>query len=128
MSSLGAIYKGYMDSAFESALNGKKIDVVKPGDTVVVKLRNIDGASERISSFQGVCIERRSSGITSCCVLRKISGNIGVEKIIYFCSPLVISVEVIRRGAVRRANISYLRNLSGKKARIKEARFDKSKK
>ncbi len=117
--------KTHIASLYES-ISIKKIEQVRhipdfrAGDTVSVKIRIIDGATERISLFQGVCIARSNKGINSFFVVRKMSGDIGVERIIPLYSHLVAGVEVIRFGDVRRAKLFYLRELRGKKARIKE--------
>ena len=117
--------KTYIASLYESISINKiqavrKIPAFRAGDTIAVKIRIIDGASERTSIFQGVCVARSSKGINSFFVVRKMSSDIGVERVIPLYSPLVAGVEVVRLGDVRRAKLFYLRNLRGKKARIKE--------
>lgn len=94
----------------------------KAGDTVNVHVRIKEGNKERIQQYQGVCIQRRGSGATATFTVRKISNDVGVERIFPVASPSIDKVEVIRRGIVRRARIFYLRNLSGKSARLKERR------
>ncbi len=98
----------------------KVIPSFRAGDSIAVTLRILDGASERATIFQGVCMAISNKGINSFFVLRKISAEIGVERIIPFYSPLVSKIEVVRHGKVRRAKLFYLRKLKGKKARIKE--------
>ncbi len=94
----------------------------KAGDTVNVHVRIKEGNKERIQQYQGVCIQRRGSGATATFTVRKISNDVGVERIFPVASPSIDKVEVIRRGIVRRARIFYLRGLSGKSARLKERR------
>lgn len=92
------------------------------GDTVNVFVRIKEGEKERIQQFQGVCIQRRGSGANATFTVRKISSGIGVERIFVESSPNLDKVVVVKRGVVRRAKIFYLRELSGKSARIKERR------
>jgi len=94
----------------------------KPGDTVKVMVRVREGQKERLQAFEGDVIGRRGSGITESFTVRKISSGVGVERIFPLHSPLLDSIEVVRRGKVRRAKLYYLRRLSGKAARIKEER------
>ena len=90
-----------------------------PGDTVKVWVKVVEGSRERNQAFEGVCISRKTSGINSCFTVRKISYGEGVERLFPLYSPN-IRIEVIRRGAVRRAKLYYLRDLRGKSARIAE--------
>nr|WP_226842640.1 MULTISPECIES: 50S ribosomal protein L19 [Acidithiobacillus] len=90
------------------------------GDTVAVHVKVKEGDRERIQIFEGICIARRNRGLHSAFTVRKISNGEGVERVFPSYSPLVTKVEVKRRGDVRRAKLYYLRNLSGKAARIKE--------
>lgn len=107
----------------------KQIPNFRSGDTVKVSVRIIEGANERVQMFEGVVIARRSAGINSSIVVRKISHDEGVERRFFLYSPLVKAIEVVRHGVVRRAKLYYLRNLRGKAARIKEdLRFVVSKK
>jgi large subunit ribosomal protein L19 len=96
----------------------------KPGDTVRVHVRVVEGDKQRIQVFQGVVIGRRGGGTRETFTVRKISGGIGVERIFPLHSPNVDKIEVIRRGRVRRAKLYYLRKLRGKAARIDERRED----
>ena len=96
-----------------------------PGDTVRVMVKVVEGARERLQAFEGVCIARRSRGLNSSFTVRKISYGEGVERVFQLYSPLVADVQVVRRGAVRRAKLYYLRGLRGKKARIAERRDDR---
>ncbi len=91
-----------------------------PGDTVVVKVRVKEGEKERLQSFEGVVIAKRNRGLHSAFTVRKISNGEGVERIFQTHSKLIDGIEVKRRGAVRRAKLYYLRERSGKSARIKE--------
>lgn len=93
------------------------------GDTITVKYKIREGGKERIQNYQGVVLQRRGGGNTETFTVRKISGNIGVERIFPVRSPFIEDIIVNKRGDVRRARIFYLRGLRGKKARIKEKRF-----
>jgi large subunit ribosomal protein L19 len=90
------------------------------GDTVIVNVRVKEGDRERIQAFEGVVIAKRNRGLNSAFTVRKISHGEGVERVFQSHSPAIKSIEVKRRGVVRRAKLYYLRNLSGKAARIKE--------
>jgi large subunit ribosomal protein L19 len=92
----------------------------RPGDTLRVSVKVIEGERERIQAFEGVCIARKNSGVNSNFTLRKISYGEGVERIFPLYSPRITAIEVVRRGAVRRAKLYYLRALRGKAARITE--------
>ena len=91
-----------------------------PGDTVVVQVKVKEGAKERLQAFEGVVLAKRNRQLNSAFTVRKISNGIGVERTFQTYSPLVDSIEVKRRGAVRRAKLYYLRDRSGRSARIKE--------
>lgn len=91
-----------------------------PGDTVVVQVKVKEGANERLQAYEGVVIAKRNRGLNSAFTVRKISHGVGVERTFQTYSPLVDSVAVKRRGVVRRAKLYYLRELSGRAARIKE--------
>lgn len=106
---------------------GKNIPDFKAGDTVKVGVRIVEGANERVQYYEGVVIARRSAGVNSSFVVRKISHNEGVERKFMIYSPMIHSIEVVRRGIVRRSKLYYLRGLRGKAARIKE-KLDFSKK
>jgi large subunit ribosomal protein L19 len=92
----------------------------RAGDLLRVHVRVIEGDKERIQIFEGVCIRRRDDGIRSTYTVRKVSYSIGVERIFPLHSPRVLKIEVISRGRVRRAKLYYLRDLRGKKARVRE--------
>lgn len=91
-----------------------------PGDTVVVQVRVQEGDKERLQAFEGVVIAKRNRGLNSAFTVRKISSGVGVERAFQLHSPLIERIEVKRRGAVRRAKLYYLRERSGKSARIRE--------
>jgi large subunit ribosomal protein L19 len=104
----------------EIARLGKTLPEFAPGDTVVVQVKVKEGNRERLQAFEGVVIAKRNRGLNSAFIVRKISAGTGVERSFQTYSPLVASVEVKRRGDVRRAKLYYLRDRSGKSARIKE--------
>ena len=91
-----------------------------PGDTVRVNVKVVEGARERVQAFEGVCIAIKRAGINSSFTVRKISYGEGVERVFPLHSPRIDSIEVLRRGRVRRAKLYYLRGLRGKRARIAE--------
>jgi len=95
-----------------------------PGDTVRVSVKVVEGERERIQAFEGVCIARKNAGINSNFTLRKISYGEGVERIFPLYSPRITQIEVVRRGAVRRAKLYYLRGRTGRSARIAERSRD----
>jgi len=99
---------------------GKKIPDFSPGDTVVVNVNVVEGERKRVQAFEGLVIAKRNRGINSSFVVRKISSGEGVERTFQTYSPLIASVEVKRKGHVRRAKLYYLRARSGKSARIRE--------
>ena len=96
------------------------IPAFRPGDTLKVHVKVIEGQRERIQIFEGVVIKRHGSGISETFIVRKISNGVGVERTFPLHSPKIDKIDVIRRGKVRRAKLYYLRNLRGKAARIKE--------
>ncbi|TCS40024.1 50S ribosomal protein L19 [Reinekea marinisedimentorum] len=98
----------------------KEVPVFGPGDTVVVQVKVKEGDRERLQAFEGVVIGKRNRGLNSAFTVRKISNGVGVERAFQTYSPLVDSIEVKRRGDVRQAKLYYLRERSGKSARIKE--------
>ena len=109
--------------AEEAFATGTQTPEFKAGDTISVSYKIKEGNKERIQIFRGVVIQIKGSGVTKTFTIRKMSGNIGVERIIPMTSPFIEKIEVNKRGRVRRARIYYLRGLTGKKARIKEKRF-----
>lgn len=98
----------------------KEVPAFEAGDTLVVQVRIAEGEKERLQAYEGVVIAKRNRGLNSAFTVRKISSGVGVDRTFQTYSPLVASITVKRRGAVRRAKLYYLRNLSGKAARIKE--------
>ncbi len=94
----------------------------RPGDTVKVHVRVVEAGRERIQVFQGVVIRRQGGGLRETFTVRKISAGVGVERLFPVHSPTIASIELVRRGRVRRAKLYYLRALSGKAARIREKR------
>jgi large subunit ribosomal protein L19 len=98
----------------------KDIPDFSPGDTVTVQVKVKEGDRERLQAFEGVVIAKRNRGMNSAFTVRKISNGVGVERVFQTHSPSIGSVKVKRKGAVRRAKLYYLRELSGKSARIKE--------
>jgi large subunit ribosomal protein L19 len=97
-----------------------ELPVFGAGDTIIVSYRIVEGNKERIQQFQGVVLQRRGAGATETFTIRKMSGNIGVERIIPVHSPFIDSITIVKRGAVRRARIFYFRERTGKSARIRE--------
>ena len=97
----------------------------RPGDTLRVNVRVIEGNRERVQAFEGVCIARRNRGVNSSFTVRKISYGEGVERVFPLYSPRIDSVDVVRRGKVRRAKLYYLRDRRGKSARIAERRTER---
>ena len=100
----------------------KNIPEFRAGDTVRVSVRVIDGANERLQAYEGVVIAKRNRGVASSFVVRKVSHGEGVERRFMTYSPIVAKIDVVKRGIVRRAKLFYLRELSGKAARIRERR------
>jgi large subunit ribosomal protein L19 len=107
-------------AALEKEQMNKEIPDFGPGDTVVVQVKVKEGTRERLQAFEGVVLAKRNRQLNSAFTVRKISNGIGVERTFQTYSPLVDSIEVKRRGAVRRAKLYYLRERSGRSARIKE--------
>mgnify|MGYP003603934906 CR=1 FL=1 len=104
----------------EIARLGKNIPAFAPGDTVVVGVNVVEGTRKRVQAYEGVVIAIRNRGLNSSFIVRKISSGEGVDRTFQTYSPLIASIEVKRRGDVRRAKLYYLRERSGKSARIKE--------
>ncbi|HDZ49015.1 hypothetical protein LCGC14_0072120 [marine sediment metagenome] len=112
--------KSKVIQAIESEQMGKEIPAFSPGDTIVVQVKVKEGTRERLQAFEGVVIGKRNRGLNSAFTVRKISHGVGVERTFQTYSPLVDSLEVKRRGDVRQAKLYYLRERSGRSARIKE--------
>ncbi|MCE2518228.1 MAG: 50S ribosomal protein L19 [Alphaproteobacteria bacterium] len=108
-------------------LETREIPEFGPGDTVRVALRVVEGTRERIQNYEGVCIARKNRGLNSSFTVRKISYGEGVEQVFPLYSQRIASITVVRRGAVRRAKLYYLRGRTGKAARIPEKRDDRAK-
>lgn len=106
--------------AVESAQLKSNIPAFAPGDTVVVQVKVKEGERERLQAFEGVVIAIKNRGLNSAFTVRKISSGVGVERVFQTHSPVVANIEVKRRGDVRRAKLYYLRDRSGKSARIRE--------
>lgn len=106
----------------EKLTEGKTVPEFGPGDTVKVNVKVVEGTRERIQAYEGVCIAKKNRGLHSSFTVRKLSYGEGVERVFPLYSPRVDSVEVIRRGAVRRAKLYYLRGRTGKAAKITEKR------
>src|SRR5215467_6215628 len=104
----------------EKLLAGRTIPEFSPGDTVRVSLKVIEGSRERVQAFEGVCIARKNAGLNSSFTVRKISYGEGVERVFPLHSPRIASIELVRRGDVRRAKLYYLRGRRVKSARIAE--------
>jgi large subunit ribosomal protein L19 len=104
----------------EMARLGRKLPEFAPGDTVVVNVNVVEGEHKRVQAYEGVVIAKRNRGLNSSFTVRKISSGEGVERTFQSFSPLIASVEVKRKGDVRRAKLYYLRGRSGKSARIRE--------
>lgn len=99
---------------------GKDLPAFSPGDTLRVNVKVVEGTRERVQAFEGVCIARKSAGINSSFTVRKISYGEGVERVFPLYSPRIDSIQLVRRGKVRRAKLYYLRDRRGKSARIAE--------
>jgi large subunit ribosomal protein L19 len=106
--------------AIEQEQINKEVPDFSPGDTVVVQVRVSEGERERLQAFEGIVIAKRNRGLNSAFTVRKISHGEGVERVFQTYSPTVSAIEVKRRGDVRRAKLYYLRDRTGKAARIKE--------
>lgn len=107
----------------DSLIETKQFPIFKSGDTIIVKYKITEGNKERIQAFQGIVLQISGKGANKTFTVRKISNNIGVERIFPFSSPFIDEIDVNKHGIVRRSRIFYLRNLRGKKARIKEKKF-----
>ena len=114
------IIEQFEKDQIKSLVKGKKIPQFHPGDTVRVKVKVREGTRERIQAFEGVCIGKKNRGLSSSFTVRKISFGEGVERVFPIFSPSIESISIVRSGQVRRAKLYYLRDLTGKKARIVE--------
>ncbi|MGB1181845.1 MAG: 50S ribosomal protein L19 [Candidatus Puniceispirillaceae bacterium] len=107
-------------SQMEAVTEQRSIPEFGPGDTVKISVKVVEGSRERVQAFEGVCIARSNRGVNSSFTVRKISYGEGVERVFPLHSPKIQAIDVIRRGAVRRAKLYYLRGRTGKAARIAE--------
>ena len=114
------IIEQFEKDQIKSLVKGKKIPQFHPGDTVRVNVKVREGTRERIQAFEGVCIRKNNRGLSSSFTVRKISFGEGVERVFPIFSPSIDSISIVRSGQVRRAKLYYLRDLTGKKARIVE--------
>ncbi|GAA5170876.1 MULTISPECIES: 50S ribosomal protein L19 [Halomonadaceae] len=112
--------KNKVIQALEAEQMEKAVPEFSPGDTVIVQVKVVEGARERLQAFEGVVIGKRNRGLNSAFTVRKVSHGVGVERTFQTYSPQVATIEVKRRGDVRQAKLYYLRERSGKSARIKE--------
>lgn len=110
---------GVLQEIEKEQLRGE-VPVFDPGDTLRVNVRVREGEKQRIQVFEGVCIARKGGGVSETFTVRKVSSGIGVERVFPLHSPSIESIQVVRRGRVRRAKLYYLRQLRGKAARIRE--------
>lgn len=100
----------------------KDLPPFRPGDTVKVQVKVVEGDKERLQAFEGICIRRRGGGLSATFTVRKVTYGVGVERTFPLHSPSIDRIDVLRQGQVRRAKLYYLRKLKGKAARIKERR------
>jgi len=114
------IIEQFEKDQIKTLVKGKKIPQFHPGDTVRVNVKVREGTRERIQAFEGVCIRKKNRGLSSSFTVRKISFGEGVERVFPIFSPSIDSISIVRSGQVRRAKLYYLRDLTGKKARIVE--------
>ena len=114
------IIEQFEKDQIKSLVKGKKLPQFHPGDTVRVNVKVREGTRERVQGFEGVCIAKKNRGLSSSFTVRKISFGEGVERVFPIFSPTIDSISVVRTGQVRRAKLYYLRDLTGKKARIVE--------
>ncbi len=112
-----------MDVVKENYATQSEFPVFNSGDTITVHYKIKEGNKERIQQFRGTVVQRRGSGNTETFTVRKMSGNIGVERIFPIASPFIDKIEVNKHGRVRRSRIFYFRELTGKRARIQEKKF-----
>lgn len=112
----------YEQAQIAKLTENKKIPAFRVGDTVSVNVKIIEGESERLQLFEGICIARSNKGVNSSFTLRKISHGEGVERVFPLYSPRLDAIKLVRRGEVRRAKLYYMRDLTGKAARITEKR------
>jgi len=107
-------------NSIEAEQMKKDLPEFGPGDTVRVQVKVVEGDKERLQAFQGIVLQRRGNGISATFTVRKVSAGIGVERIFPLHAPTVASIEVIRKGAVRRAKLFYLRGLTGRASKVQQ--------
>lgn len=117
---MSSIIRQYEAEQQKKLTDGKTVPDFGPGDSLRVNVKVVEGSKERVQAFEGVCIGRKNSGLNSSFTVRKISYGEGVERVFPLFSPNVDSIEVVRRGRVRRAKLYYLRGRTGRAARITE--------
>ena len=110
----------------EQLTEKRDLPAFRPGDNVVVSYKIVEGAKERIQDYRGDVIQINGEGSTKTFTVRKISNGVGVERIFPFASPNIVEIKITKRGKVRRSKLYYLRDLVGKKARIKEKKYIKT--
>ena len=115
---MGNLLETFEKQQIEKLTSKKRVPAFRPGDTLKVTVRITEGSKSRLQAFEGICIARKNNSVNSNFTVRKISHGEGVERVFPLFSPLVEKIEVVRKGDVRRAKLYYLRELSGKKARI----------
>jgi len=109
----------------DQLLDTSRISAFKPGDNVIVSYKIIEGEKERIQNFKGDVIQIAGEGAAKTFTVRKMSNGVGVERIFPMASPNIVEIDIVKRGKVRRSKLFYLRDLVGKKARIKERKYTK---
>ncbi len=112
-----------MDVVKESYASENELPAFNAGDTITVHYKIKEGSKERIQQYRGTVLQKRGNGNTATFTVRKMSGNVGVERIFPMASPFIDKIDINKRGRVRRARIFYLRKLTGKRARIQEKKF-----
>ena len=115
---MSKVLQTYEKEQIQKLTSKKRIPTFRPGDTLKVTVRITEGSKTRLQAFEGVCIARKNNSVNSNFTVRKISHGEGVERVFPLFSPIVEKIDVVRKGDVRRAKLYYLRELSGKKARI----------
>ena len=115
---MSSLLEKFEKQQIEKLTSKKRIPAFRPGDTLKVTVRITEGSKSRLQAFEGVCIARKNNSVNSNFTVRKISHGEGVERVFPLFSPIVEKIDVVRKGDVRRAKLYYLRDLSGKKARI----------
>ena len=115
---MSTLLETFEKQQIEKLTSKKRVPAFRPGDTLKVTVRITEGSKSRLQAFEGICIARKNNSVNSNFTVRKISHGEGVERVFPLFSPLVEKIEVVRKGDVRRAKLYYLRELSGKKARI----------